>query len=179
MFKNQTNRQPIILGIDPGTRHMGVAVLCGGKLLYYGVKTFKKDKRGCPLFSDLERAIINLAGEYAIDCIALEKIVSFQQRSSPFGVVSNQIRAIAEKRHYNLREYSPAFVRSCIGGNEKITRAETYRIITGKYPELRRYLLVSKIWQKTYFARLFDAVAAALLREREYEEDRQLSAATF
>ena len=40
-----TNHQPTILGIDPGTRFMGFAVLKGKTLLDYGVHTLRNGRR--------------------------------------------------------------------------------------------------------------------------------------
>lgn len=177
MSKNQTIAEPTILGIDPGTRHLGVAVLKDASLLYYGVKTFKKDEQGCPAFAELKKAIVNLTIEYQVDRVALEKVVSVQQLRSPVGIVSRHIKTLAEERRCLWREYSPAFVRSSIGG-EKVGREKTWQIIAQKYPELNRYLIVQNVWQKNYFAHLFDAVAVALLAAREFEEARHFSSAS-
>lgn len=176
MLQPQPKIQPIILGIDPGARHIGVAVLRGSQFLYYGVKTIKKNKLQKSAFENLEQIITNLMSEYKVDCIALEKVVSVQQRNSFVEVVYWQIKAIAQKYNFKLREYSASFVRSSICNKTKGTRQETYRILTEKYPELSRYLSVTRIWQKAYFAHLFDACALALLSVRELEEINQLSA---
>jgi Holliday junction resolvasome RuvABC endonuclease subunit len=177
MLKNQ----PIILGIDPGARQIGIAVLrCNpeyndGELLYYGIKTLKKDELRKSEFLVLERIITNLMNEFKVDYIALEKVVSAQQRNSFVESIYQRVKAIAQKYDFRIKEYSPKFVRSSICGKEKGTRQETYNILAEKYPELSRYLLATKDWQKSYFAHLFDAIAVALLCVRELNEESQLS----
>lgn len=167
--------QPIILGIDPGARHVGVAVLRGRELLYYGVKTLKKNESSRPATANLEQLITKLAAEYRVDIIALEKVISAQQRKSYVKVVYENVQLIAGKYDFKLREYSPNLVRNFICSQVKATRRETYRALAEKYPELNRYVSVTRIWQKAYFARLLDAVAVALLGIRECEETEQLS----
>lgn len=176
MLKNQ----PIILGIDPGARQIGIAVLRGGELFYYAVKTLKKDKKdnsqsSVSITESLEQIICKAVEEFKVDCIALEKVTSAQQRNSFVEVVYRNVKEIAARRNFKLREYSPNFVRNSICRQTKATRREAYKILTEKYPELYRYLSATRIWQKAYFAHLFDAIAVALLCSREFEEAQQLS----
>lgn len=169
MLEFPKTKQPVILGIDPGARQIGVAIFNGNELLYYGVKTVKKSGLRKTAFVALEKIITQLMDEYETDCFALEKVVSVQQRNSVVEAVSWQIKAIAQKHHYRFKEYSPSFVRETICGKTKATRDETYRILTDQYPELRRYLSATRIWQKAYFAHLFDAVATAAVGVRELQ----------
>src|SRR5829696_3903952 len=133
--------RPIILGIDPGARHIGVAVLRGTELLYYGVKTLKRDEFH-PATANLEQLITKLIAEYRVDIIALEKVISAQQRNSYVKVVYENVKLIAGKHDFKLREYNPKLVRNFICSQVKATRRETYRALAEKYPELKRYLSV-------------------------------------
>lgn len=173
MLKFQPIKQPVILGIDPGARQIGVAVLRGDELLYYGVKTIQKNKMPKFVPFSLEQTITKLVVEYKADCIALEKVISIQQRNSFVEVVYWQIKTIAQKHHYGLKEYNPGFVRNSICNKIKSTRQGTYYLIAKKYPELSRYLSVTRIWQKAYFAHLFDAIAVALVCIQEFQESNQ------
>lgn len=173
MLKSQPIKQPVILGIDPGARQIGVAVLRSDELLYYGIKTIKKNKLRKSTFVSLEQIITKLVDEYKADYIALEKVVSIQQRNSFVKAVYWQIKTIAQKHQYNLKECCPNFVRNSICNKTKGTRQETYHFLTRKYPELNRYLSVTRIWQKAYFAHLFDAIAVAVVCIEEFQESNQ------
>lgn len=168
-----SKNHPIILGIDPGARQIGVAVICGDELIYYAVRTLQKDKLQKTVFESLTRIITKSVAEFDVDWIALERVVSIQQRNSFVKTVYRQIKLISRKHHFKVIEYSPKLVRSAICNKPLGTRNETYQILTKKYPELNRYFSLTRIWQKAYFAHLFDAIAVAFLCGREIKESEQ------
>ena len=64
-------RKPLILGIDPGSREIGLAVFSGNELLCYGVKSIRRNTRKQRLYK-LRSVLDNLFAEYNFDFLAVE-----------------------------------------------------------------------------------------------------------
>lgn len=162
---------PIILGIDPGARQIGISVLKGEELVFFAVKTFKKRNRKASL-KKLNQIIGNFIDGYQVEYIALEKIVFIQQHRSFVKIVSEEIKKHLKKQGITLREYNPKAVRQVICGLEKPTKRNTALLLSQKYMELAQYFNVSRLWQKRYFAQLFDAVAVSFVCAEELRQEK-------
>lgn len=161
-----SQERPIILGIDPGARHIGVAVIFKDDLLYFGVKVIKSAKTPSARFSRLAGIVSNLVHEFSVSHIALETVTSRQQLRSTVKHIYQQLRLVADKTGLPLIEYDAYCVRNAICGHPKATRSEACDILARRFPELLKYRLVKRIWQREYFARLFAAVGIALISSR-------------
>src|SRR5256885_498520 len=75
-------KQPRILAIDPGTRHMGVAVLTGHDLHYYTVKDFHRHRPADELLRATRAVILELLRRFQPDVLAYEKAFYVQQTNS-------------------------------------------------------------------------------------------------
>lgn len=166
---------PIILGIDPGARQIGISVLRGEELVFYAVKTFKKRNQKDSL-QKLQKVVEKLIAEYQVEFISIEKVVFVQQHRSFVKVVYEEITDLVKKQNITLFEYHPKLIRQIICGLEKPTKRNTALMLSQKYIELTRYFNVPKLWQKRYFALLFDAIAVGLVCARELRETKLLSA---
>ena len=72
---------PIVLGIDPGARQIGVAVFCGEELIFYAVKSFKKRSEEDTL-RKLRKVLEKMISAYRVEFVALERVVYVQQNKS-------------------------------------------------------------------------------------------------
>ena len=163
---------PIVLGIDPGARQIGVAVLCGEELLFYGVKSFKKRTEDDTL-RKLRKIIDKIVIAYRVESVALEKIVYVQQNRSFVKNVYKEIQDFLENREIPVFEYNPKLIRQIICRSEKATKRNTALRLSQKYNELVRYFSVPKPWQKRYYALLFDAIAAGLVCAQDLKDKQQ------
>jgi Holliday junction resolvasome RuvABC endonuclease subunit len=157
---------PIILGIDPGARQIGVSVFRGEELLYYAVKTFKKRSEEDTL-RKLRKVLAKLIVEYRVRIVAIEEIILIQQRRSFVRTVCDEVRLFVKNQDVELSEYNPKLVRRTICRNEKPTKENTALILSQTYAELAPYFGMSKIWQKRYYALLFGAIAVGLVCAKE------------
>ncbi|HMO81162.1 MAG TPA: crossover junction endodeoxyribonuclease RuvC [Pyrinomonadaceae bacterium] len=153
-----TPKSPIILGIDTGTRQIGVTVFQGWELVFYGIKTIT-DKNDDLTLARMRRIIGGLIREYDVTYVAMEKIIFVQQHRSFGKRVFDEIRDFLKKLRIPYSEYNPKTVRQSICQNEKPTKANSARVLTEIYPELGRYFNAPRTWQKRYYALLLDAVA--------------------
>jgi Holliday junction resolvasome RuvABC endonuclease subunit len=151
-----------ILAIDPGTRRIGVAVLEGKELLYYGVKTIRRPKTPREILEEGAILIKNVTTIYQPHILAIEKMSLIQKSETLLVVVAEEIKATAKKEGLSIYEYIPAMVRKRICQTGKATKQETAKQIALRYPELQRYLHYPSKWEEIYYANMFDAVAVGI-----------------
>lgn len=151
-----------ILAIDPGTREIGVAVLEGEALVYYGVKTIRNRKRPQQVLREAARIINRLIEDYKPSVLAIEKMFLIQKNASLLIVVADEIKATVQAAGLAIYEYAPTAVRKQICQTGKATKRAVAGIIAGRYLELARYLKGKSKWEELYYANMFDAIAVGL-----------------
>lgn len=162
------NKKPIrILAIDPGTREMGVAVLEGNMLVYFSVKALRQGKLPQRVLRHGIQIIERLIDEYEPQVIALEKISYLgSRRSSVLHAFCKKIRMIAKTQNIDIFEHPSVLARKIICGDKKPTKRETAKVLVNLYPELRKYIIESKTYNKKqkerYWMNVFDAITLAL-----------------
>lgn len=166
---------PNILGLDVGARQIGVSIQRNEELVFYAVKSIKQNSKTETL-KRLQNVLEALIAKYDIEVIAVEKSVYPQQQNSFVKIVYQATKDFALQRNIRLFEYHPNLIRQIICQMKKPTKYNTALILAQRYTELARYFNVPKLWQKRYFAQLFDAIAVGLVCARELRETKQLSA---
>ncbi|MDQ3179035.1 MAG: crossover junction endodeoxyribonuclease RuvC [Acidobacteriota bacterium] len=164
-----------ILGLDIGARQIGVSILRNEELVFYAVKSIKRNSK-TKVLKQLEKVLTALIEKYDIEVFTLKKIVYRQQQNSFVKTVYEETKDFALNQNIRLFEYNPKLIRQIICGLEKPTKRNTALLLTQRYAELARYFNVPKLWQKRYLAQLFDAIAVGLVCARELKETKQLSA---
>ena len=173
----ETIRPVKILAIDPGTRHLGVAVLEGSDLIYATVKNVKdQPKTPKDKVCKIEKIIARLIATYRPDILAIEKTLTVQLKSSPLITpLTRAIKKQARSKKLKVLEYAPKVVRQFICQDGKATKMKAAEIIVNKfYPWLRPYLekdLRKKWWEGKYWLSMFNAVGLALTCLSKVSED--------
>lgn len=151
-----------ILAIDPGTREIGVAVLEGEALTFYGVKTIRNRKRPQQVLNEAARIVNRLIEVYQPSILAIEKMFLIQENASLLIVVADEIKATAQAAGLTVYEYAPTVIRKHICQTGKATKRAVAGIIASRYLELARYLKGRSKWEELYYANMFDAIALGL-----------------
>ena len=151
-----------ILAIDPGTRELGVAILEGAALRYYGVKTIHARRTVQQLLRQVTGVIKHLIDEYRPDVLAIEKPIVIQKSAALAAVVADEIKLTARRERLSVHEYTPAAVRQFICGAGKATKSNTAKAIAGRFFELARYQKNRSHTELLYYAHMFDAIALGL-----------------
>jgi Holliday junction resolvasome RuvABC endonuclease subunit len=151
-----------ILAIDPGTRELGVAVLEGASLRYYGVKTIRGRKTAQQVLRAATEIAKRLIDEYRPDVLAIEKPVVIQKSAALAAVVADEIRLTAARKQLPVNEYAPATVRQFICRSGKATRSNAAKELAGRFFELARYQEHRSQTELLYYAHMFDAIAVGL-----------------
>ncbi|RKZ28715.1 hypothetical protein DRQ36_10035 [bacterium] len=164
----KTNK--IILGIDPGTRETGYALIGRLGLMDYGVKTFTNRGTRKEMLADAKVWLKKLVYFYEPQVLVVETSNLIKiRRSRNLKALINSIERIARARKIKIVRFAPTTVRKIICGDGWTTKKQAAHYIAMNYfRELRRYLRprpnrkrLSR-WQEDYWKNMFDAVALAL-----------------
>jgi len=150
-----------ILGINPGTRYLGIAVLHDSELLDWRVKTF----RGKWTKEKAER-ILDVIGEhielYDINRIALKKLHP-SRSSKNLKLLVSRIKALANKNRIKVRSYSINMLERFFLVDEKSNKKNLAEKIVSEYPVLIHELEKEKSNRNSYYLRIFEAVALGMM----------------
>ena len=148
-----------LLGISPGTRVIGLAVIYKGELVEWKVKTFKemwsKEKRKAIL-----RTIDRLCEYHRIQVVAIKKIDPL--RSSPqLDILVAAIIRQAERHGMNIEQYSLSDLDFDLRTGKKQTKNSLSEQVVEKHPELKKKYLQERNNRADYYTKMFEAVAMA------------------
>lgn len=166
----------ILIAVAPGTRTLGVAVFKGLELVYYGIKEASKHRLQHTPHSrarEAVRSIEQVIHKYQPDHFVTLDPHPFQCFSDKLPVIIEEIARAA--RHFKLtfHEYQKAEVRDRICPGMRATRQAVAAHLSVLYPELSRYVKGVSLWQRLYYARMFDAVAAGYVRALELQREHE------
>jgi Holliday junction resolvasome RuvABC endonuclease subunit len=150
-----------ILGVDPGTRFVGIAVVTDGKLIHYQVKTFL----GPWSEKKLKAIVYTLASvieRYAITKVAV-KIPDVLPTSLGFTQVIGTLNSLCDRKGIKPRYYtlSKIKVRWC---KNKANSKELMAAVASKYPQLVLEHQQELRNKEGYYYKIFEAVAAAQMK---------------
>lgn len=165
-----------IIAVIPGTRTLGIAVFKELELVYYGIKESSKHRLKHTPHSrarEAVRSIEQVLHKYQPNHFATLSLHSCQQLSNKLPVITEEIARTA--RHFKLtfHEYQKAEVRNHICPGTRATRQAVAAHLSVLYPELSRYVKGVSLWQRLYYARMFDAVAAGYVRALELQREHE------
>ncbi|PQJ12989.1 hypothetical protein CJD36_004390 [Flavipsychrobacter stenotrophus] len=148
-----------LLGISPGTRIVGLAVIEEGELVKWKVKTFKAAWSSKKRKMILD-AIDNICGNYNIHKIAIKKIDA--QRSSPqLDRLIVAISKLSERNAIPIAEYSLSDLDYDKRSNARLTKGRLSEEVAARHPKLRYKLLRERGNRTEYYTKMFEAIAMA------------------
>ena len=159
-----------ILGIDPGSREMGVVILEGDDLIYYAVKTLKQYRPAKELKRAVKEILARLVIEYDVKVLAVENGWFSQSASPLFRTAFEAIAEVAKQRKLTMVTYAPKTIRKFICGDGKATKKRTAQVLAQSYKDLAIYLEQDRRWKEKYWMHCFDALAVGLTHVRKNQE---------
>jgi Holliday junction resolvasome RuvABC endonuclease subunit len=169
-MSHETIDQPTILGIDPGSRHMGLAVLRGRELLDYGVHTLRNGKRPYNMIGQARGHVLASIRDHAPEIVAIEEpLLLPTKRAALVSALAQELHERARELGIQVVEISPRKVREIVVGNPKATKIEVAEALVRQgFSELaelvpkrpaRAVLGLSE--KDRYWLHAFDALALA------------------
>ena len=165
-----------ILGIDPGTKEMGVAVLRGSTLLDSGIHTLRNGDRPRDVIDQARRIILDYIQEHTPSIVGIEKpLLVPTKRAALVSVITQELHARAQEVGMRVVEISARDARRIAVGNPHATKFDVARAISRMgiqglrvaAPKERPHPVLGYPPRDRYWLHLFDALAVALAVGRE------------
>src|SRR5258708_7680671 len=119
-----------ILGIDPGTRYMGVAVIRGPELLAYGVHTLRNGTRPHDVIGQARRILLGAIAKHQPDVVAIEEPLAVAtKRAALMSVIVDELRGRAEELRLEVLDLSPRAVRQTVLANPYATKLDVAKAL--------------------------------------------------
>jgi Holliday junction resolvasome RuvABC endonuclease subunit len=161
-----SSTQKRILSVDPGMEHLGVAVLQGEELIWYGVKTFQGHKGLASIRLEAQQYLSAIFLKYQPDVLAVEEPFYAQSLlSDNLKKLTQAIKTWGKWKRLSVRSYTPPTVKAFFCRDQK-TKQSLAEAMIGIYPFLTRYL-TNLPWRRRYWFHVFDAVGLGLMCARK------------
>ncbi len=147
-----------IMAVDPGTQYLGIAILEGEKLIWYGVRTFPShDVR-----SQIKQYLTSLLQKYQPTVLVVEEPFYAQSLlSDNLKKLTREIKTWGKWKGLAVRSYPPPTVKAFFCRDRK-TKQSLAEAMIERYPFLGRYL-TNLPWRREYWFHVFDAVGLGLM----------------
>lgn len=171
----ESTQHPTILGLDPGTRFMGVAVLRGKDLLDFGVHQLRNGTKPYDLIGHARRVTLRYIERYEPKIVAIEKPYRISQdRAELLSTIVQELRGRAGELGIDVREASPEEVRQMITGNPRANKVQVasaliasgFAQLKALMPERPARAALGLRPKDKYWLHMFDALAVAVHHTR-------------
>ncbi|MBN1560459.1 crossover junction endodeoxyribonuclease RuvC [candidate division KSB1 bacterium] len=156
-----------ILAIDPGTRHIGVALLENGRPLYHGVKSIENRASSSAIIGEGKRLIRSFIQDFKPDSLAIEKTFFGKSKNlALLNILAKEFALAGQRTGISVVQIAPTSVRKQLCGNGRATKADVTRVIVSKFPEFKVYLTQDRKWKQRYHWNMFDAIALGIVASK-------------
>ncbi len=150
-----------VLGIDPGTRYLGTAVLEGRELIHHQVFEIW-ECRPQQTLAAARKVVGRLIEAYQPEAVVIERIFfSASSHSGLLRLVADEIQSLAEALGVRVVLVSPSTAKKRVTGDGNASKARVASAICQGYPRLRAFLGLNRKWKTRYHSNMFDAIAVA------------------
>lgn len=146
-----------IIGLNPGTRYMGLAAFCGSELRDWQVRNlggrWSDDK-----MAKIVSVLSSLIDSHRANVLAVKRINP--ARSSPnLNQLMHRIENLSKKRKLRICRYSLNEIKIYFQPEYRINRRNLAEIMVAEYPILSHELRKERANLNPYYIRMFEAVA--------------------
>ena len=161
---------PVILGLDPGTRYLGFALIYGPELLEYGVRELKNGQRPYDVVGQARETVLRLIAAHGPSVVAIEQPFRLATpRAAVLSTLTQEIHQRAREIGARVLELGPAEVRKRLTGDAKATKyavaqwlaRERHRELTHLVPQRPKLPALWLTSRERYWLHMFDALALA------------------
>jgi RNase H-fold protein (predicted Holliday junction resolvase) len=146
-----------ILGINPGTKYIGIAIFQGPELRLWGVKVIKGkwSKEKAEKFKEIISTYID---RYGLTILAIKKIHPSRGSTNLEKLIS-EIKKLCLRKRVKIFSYSLQELEAHFSTERKINKKALAEKMAQDYPVLFYELKKEQKNKNAYFTRLFEAVA--------------------
>jgi Holliday junction resolvasome RuvABC endonuclease subunit len=151
------------LGIDPGMREMGYAVVDDNELVYFGVHTFKRRRPPKALMTEGERVVGELIDSCKPSRVVIGEASAARWKRSPrLRLLIGTMKRHARRRGAPVTSYPLTQVKEIIAGDRTATKQKLIDEVVTAYPFLAKHRESDVMSGEKYWENMFEAVALAL-----------------
>jgi len=169
-------RHKTILGIDPGTKEMGLVVLRGTELKYFGVRTLRNGTRPHDVIGQAKRIVLSTIEKHQPQVVAIEEPLKLPtKRSHLLNVVTEELRERAIELGLEVIALSPEAIRQRLTGNPRATKIEVaehlaqhgYGQLRALIPQRPARSALGLRPRDKYWLHMFDALGLAVAASKD------------
>lgn len=146
-----------ILGVNPGTKYLGLAVFLGPELRDWGLKTFK-GKWSKEKMRRIRGVVSSQITKYGINILVIKKLHPSRSSTNLKKLVI-EIKNYCRKKGLKIFSYSIQELEANFSDEKRINKKTLAELLAQEYPEISRELTKERKNKNPYFWRLFEAVA--------------------
>ena len=160
-----------IIGIDPGTRYMGIVVLRDRELLSYGVHTLWNGRRPYDVIGQAKRIVLGYVARWSPGLLAYEAPLPIATgQGAILKVIATELRERSRELGLEVRSLGPQEVRERLLGNPRATKLDVaqalvamgFEELRAKLPEKPKRSALGFRPREKYWLHAFDALAVAV-----------------
>ena len=148
-----------IIGVNPGTRYLGIAVLYGPELMDWRIKVLK-EKWSKEKIEKALGIISEFMERYQPDVLAIKKLHP-SRRSKNLFMLTNKIKEFLNCKKLKIYQYSIKEIESFFIEGGKLNKRNLIGAMVNLYPILHHDLSKERNNRNPYYFRMFEAVALA------------------
>lgn len=153
-----------ILGISPGTRTMGLAIVRNGVLVDWRTQTFP-GKWSLQKQEHITAALRKVIEEHQVEIVAM-KMIHPSLRSAAFLSLTREIKNLLGQLQVSLDCYTIDNLKEYCEYNEKGNKQILIEYIKHRYPELFHECTKEEKNENVYYIKMLEAVIAATFAEK-------------
>ena len=171
MSNRTTHHEPTILGIDPGTRFMGFAVLRGKELLDYGVHTLRNGRRPYDLLGQARGYVLAAIRDHQPEVVAIEEpLLVPTKRAALVSAIAQELHERGRELGVRVVEITPRKVRGRVAGSPMGSKVDVavalvqrgFRELAPLVPKRPVRAALGIAERDRYWLHVFDALAVAV-----------------
>ncbi len=154
------------MAVDPGMQHLGVAILEGEELIWYGIKTFPGRKTLPYMRPQVQQYLTKVLQTYQPQVLVVEEPFYAQSMlSKNLRTLTQDIKTWGRWKKLRVYSYLPTAVKAFFCRDRK-TKQSLAEAMIEQYPFLARYLTYLP-WKRRYWFHVFDAVGLGLMCQKK------------
>lgn len=150
-----------IIGINPGTRYLGVALFCDSELRDWGVKVLS-GKWSKSKMDKIKKIVLRYINLYEPEVLAIKKLHP-SRRSKNLVKLVRSIKDFTKRKGLRIYQYSIKDIEQFFLTQEKANKKKLFKKISSEYQDLFHEYKREKDNKNSYYIRMVEAVALASL----------------
>ena len=148
-----------IIGINPGTRYLGIAVFQGPEILDWRIKSLKR-RWSKEKMKKAQKLISEFIEKYKPNFLAIKRLHP-SRRSLNLARLVARIKGFLKRKGFKIYQYSIKDLEEFFIKEGKLNKKNLGEAIVSEYPVLFHELKKEKRNKNPYFVKVFEATALA------------------